>query len=125
MCELHINGLRHRTPWGEAQLRAPQVTGVDYLTTNVSQAYYDSKKDALIVTLEPGPVKASRVQFNVVNLDRRQRYRVMKDGKLMAELSTSAATRTSNLAVDGAGVLTIDTSLDSPRSFVILARRAH
>lgn len=115
----------YRTPWGEAQLRAPQVTGVDYLTTNVSQAYYDSKKDALIVTLEPGPVKASRVQFNVVNLDRRQRYRVMKDGKLMAELSTSAATRTSNLAVDGAGVLTIDTSLDSPHSFVILARRAH
>ena len=65
----------YNQPWGEEQYRQPYISDVDTLSTNVSQAFYDKTKDALIVTLEPGPIVAKQVQFTVRQLDPTRLYR--------------------------------------------------
>lgn len=108
-------------PWGEQQLRAPEITGVDDLTTNVHQAWYDEEKDALIVTLAPGPVTSRQVQFAVEKLDTGKSYAVFKDGEVVAESDLASGERGGvRLREDGA--LTIRTDLERPHTFVIAAK---
>lgn len=109
----------YREPWDEEQLGAPQITGIDDVTTNVSQAIYDTEKGALIVTLKPGPVPAKRVRFAVRNLDRSKSWRVLRDGRLLAEVDTRQqhASRDAQWRDDGA--LEIDTDLAGPHTFIV------
>ena len=63
-------------PWGEAEYKQPHISDIDALSTNVSQAFYDEAKDALIVTLEPGPIAARQIHFTVRQLDPAKSYTV-------------------------------------------------
>jgi len=99
-------------PWGKAQLEAPHITDVDDLTTNVSQAFYDAKKRALIVTVKPGPIKVARTSFVVRNLDPGGKYRLFKDGSALDELRAGAD-----------GTVAVSTSLEQPHSFVLVAAK--
>ena len=44
----------------------PYINGVDYSQASVSQAYYDSDKEALIVTIVPGPATSRAVGWGPV-----------------------------------------------------------
>ena len=111
----------YRSPWGEAELGAPQLTGVDDVTTSVSQAYYDAGRDALIVTLKPGPVAADQVRFAVERLDPTRTWRVFKDDRLLAELNRPGAARQNGVEWGADGALDIGTDLAGSHTFVVAA----
>ncbi len=111
----------YQEPWGERELAAPYISEVDDVTTNVSQAWYDDKKQALIVTLKPGPVKAARVHFAVRQLDPDRSYQVLKDGRLLGRLQRGADRKTSGLTWREDGSAAIDSDFGKVHTFVIVA----
>jgi hypothetical protein len=112
----------YQQPWGRAELDAPQITNVDELLVNVSQAYYDAAKHALIVTLKPGPVKAgSNVSFVVRNLDQGATYSLVKDGKVQGQISKEHANVGRDFTWNADGTVSVSTTLQAPHSFVMVA----
>lgn len=111
----------YHEPWGQAELTAPQVTNVDYLVTNVSQAYYDAKKSALIVTVKPGPMKAKQTSFVVQNLDPVATYTVVKDGRIVGRVSPKSRQIGTAVVWRPDGDLTVNTEIDRAHSFVIVS----
>jgi len=115
----------YREPWGDKQLKAPQVTHIDDVTTSVSQAWYDDKKDALIVTLKPGPVAARRVKFSVQALDPAKSYSVLKDGQLLGQAHGQAGDQAGGpqdgVEWEGDGSAQISTDLEREHTFIIAA----
>ncbi|MEP7246651.1 MAG: hypothetical protein ABI885_23635 [Gammaproteobacteria bacterium] len=106
-------------PWTREQLDAPQITEVDYLLTNVYQAYYDPAKRALIVTVGPGPAKADRTQFVVRNLNPALAYTVVKDGRVLGRLSKGSPAAGADVMWRPDGTVSISTTLDATHSFVL------
>ncbi len=100
----------YQNPWTDAHFKEPFISDVDYLTTNVSQAVYDANKQALVVTLMPGPVKAAKISFKVRQLDPAKTYSVLKDKKPAGRLERAAD-----------GTASLSTDLSSAHSFVIVA----
>ena len=96
------------------------------MSTNVSQAFYDKPKDALIVTLEPGPIAAKQVQFTVRQLDPTKTYTVTRNKKVLGRLDRRAGGHD-----DGNGSMTrredgtvlITTGIASAQTFVFSANR--
>lgn len=111
----------YHSPWGKAQLDAPQITDVDYLLVNVSQAFYDEKKKALILAIKPGPVATPRTTFVVHNLDPAAAYTLVKDGHAVGTISRKATASDSGAAWKPDGGLAITTDLTSAHSFVLVA----
>ncbi|HVW67588.1 MAG TPA: hypothetical protein VHB68_01380 [Steroidobacteraceae bacterium] len=103
----------YRKPWTKAELEAPEITDVDELSVNVSQAYYDAARKALIVTIEPGPVKAAQTSFVVRRLPPGSTYLVLEDGVVVKD--------TNRVQKRPDGTLAISTTLDKSHSFVIVA----
>lgn len=111
----------YNEPWGEEQYRQPYISDVDRLTTAVSQAFYDKNKEALIVTLNPGPIAAKRVQFTVRQLDPARNYAISKDGKAAARVHRDAAGRDASMKWQEDGSLLISTDMASAHTFVLSA----
>lgn len=99
----------YANPWTDEIRRQPYIASIDYLTTNVVQAWYDAGKKALIVTLEPGPVNAADTSFVVHNLDPQKTYEVRKDKKRVKDLTWT----------DG-GDLVLKTTLSKPHTFIVV-----
>jgi hypothetical protein len=110
----------YHEPWTQAELNAPQITDVDSLLVNVSQAFYDTKKRALIVTLKPGPVSAHEVSFVARGLKANATYTIVKDGHILGQVSRSHPTGVADVALREDATVAIKTSLDAPHSFVIV-----
>lgn len=108
----------YNQPWGEEQYRQPYISNVDTLSTNVSQAFYDKSKDALVVTLLPGPIKAKETSFVVRQLDPKKSYKVIKDGKAVGKLSAEHHPESIEWRDDG--TVLISTSIASPHTFVLV-----
>ncbi len=116
----------YNQPWGEEQYRQPYISNVDALSTNVSQAFYDKTKDALIVTLEPGPIAEKQVQFTVRQLEPTKTYSVTKNDKVLGHLD-----RRSGGNADGSGSMTwredgsllVTTEIAKAQTFIISASR--
>ena len=108
-------------PWSENHLAQPYITGVDLLTTSVSQAVYVPEKRALLVTVVAGPIKAKQVSFKVGNLDRARGYNVWKDGKIVGQINGSGAGNT-GLSVDAGGNATITTTLTASHTYIVVAQ---
>jgi len=106
--------------WGEAQYKQPYISDVDMLAAGVSQAFYDAKKDALIVTLIPGPIKTRSVSFVVRQLDAGKIYELIKDGKATGELSLTHQLESATWLKDGAVLIT--TSMSAPHTFVLVGK---
>lgn len=77
----------YQQPWTDAERNTPEITGIDSATTNVSQAWWDASKKALIVTLQPGPIKAPQTSFSVIRLDPNRHYSVSLDGKAIGTIA--------------------------------------
>jgi hypothetical protein len=116
----------YNQPWGEAQYRQPYISNVDAVSTNVSQAFYDKTKDALIVTLEPGPIAAKQIQFTVKQLDSTKTYTVTRNKKVFGRLDRRAVGHD-----DGNGSMTwradgsvlITTEIAKAQTFIFSASR--
>jgi hypothetical protein len=113
----------YREPWGAAELQSPQVSDVDDVTTNVSQAWYDKEKGALIVTVGPGPVAASNTSFAVRHLDGAKRYRVLKDDRLLGRLDRTETNADGDVQWGDDGIAQIRTDLASAHTFIIVAEK--
>jgi hypothetical protein len=111
----------YQTPWTRAQLDAPQISAIDDLLVNVSQAYYDAQKRALIVTLKPGPIKAQSVSFVVSGLKSNTTYTVVKDGRVQGQISKRRADAGPGVAWQSDDMVSVSTTLDAPHSFVLVA----
>ena len=111
----------YKTPWTRAELDAPQIVDIDDLVVNVSQAYYDAHKRALIVTLKPGPVKTQNVSFAVTGLSASATYTVVKDGQVQGQIQKLRASAAPGIAWQPDGKVTVSTTLDVPHTFVLAA----
>jgi hypothetical protein len=111
----------YRTPWARAELDAPQLTDVDDMLVNVSQAFYDPAKRALIVTLKPGPVSAARVTFIVRNLEADARYTVVKDGHVVGQVSKLHPRAGDDIVWKPDGTVAVATTLVASHSFIFAA----
>ena len=108
-------------PWDESHFAEPYITDVEYLEASVTQAVYDAKKDALIVTLAPGPVESDATSFTVRQLDPAKTYSLIRDGQALGEVSRSGDAVLPDTEWQDDGSLRITTRLDGPRSFVLKA----
>jgi hypothetical protein len=69
----------------KSSIYSPYISDVDTLSTNVSQAFYDKTKDALIVTLEPADrCQAGPVHGEAAGSDKT--YTVTRNGKVVGQL---------------------------------------
>jgi hypothetical protein len=92
----------------------------------VKQAYYDSSKDALIVSLVPGAKTASNTSFIVNQLDTSKVYSIRENGKLLGNLKKGVlqpAKGVKGLEGKGEGSLGISTDLSRSYTFVIQAEK--
>ncbi|KQX22812.1 MULTISPECIES: linalool dehydratase/isomerase domain-containing protein [unclassified Sphingomonas] len=105
----------YASPWTAATLRQPYVSGIDYRTTNVSRAWYDAGKRALVVTLKPGPVKAKATRFTVNQLQPGVDYVVLRDGVEIGRVGKGSFARRAD------GTVQIGGPLDKAHSYVIVA----
>jgi hypothetical protein len=115
------DGIRNlfRHAWTDADHNAPEIVGVNAATTNVSQAWWDVDKKALIVTLQPGPVKARKTSFSVIRLDPSQRYRVILDGKPLGIIAQGGTLTQGGMHWQG-DTLVIAVPLTGKRSLVLV-----
>ena len=111
----------YNRPFDKSHFADPHITDVEYLEASVTQAVYDAKKGALIVTLAPGPVKSESTSFAVRRLDPNKRYALIKDGESLGELSASKGSTPPGTQWRSDGSLRITTGLNEPHSFVLKA----
>jgi hypothetical protein len=115
----------YNQPWDKSHFAEPFITDVEYLEASVTQAVYDAEKDALIVTLAPGPVKSEATSFTVRQLDPMKTYVLIKDGQLLGEIRKSDHTKAPGAEWQTDGSVRITTALHGPHSFVLEARSAN
>ena len=115
----------YNQPWDKSHFAEPFITDVEYLEASVTQAVYDTEKDALIVTLAPGPVKSEATSFTVRQLDPTKTYVLIKDGQPLGEIRKSDQTQAPGAEWQADDSLRITTALQGPHSFVLKARSAN
>jgi hypothetical protein len=101
----------YRNPWNDAEIGSPTITNVDDLMVSVVQAFYDSQRNALIVTLKPGPAHGERTHFTISGLKAATRYEILRDG-----------TRSGEMTAGHDGTVEISTQIDRPHSLIVVAR---
>ena len=106
--------------WEEAHFAEPFVSDVDHAKVSVSQAVYDRSKDALIVTLVPGPMAPSTTSFTIRQLSSRTTYALIKDGELLGELTYGIDSTVPGARWTSDDTLRISTALGELHSFVIM-----
>jgi len=111
----------YNKPFNKSHFLNPYITEVEYLEANVTQAIYDTKKDALILTLAPGPVKSETTSFTVRQLDPLITYKLIIDGQVQGEINASKGIDLPNINWQSDGSLRISIVLDKMRSFVLKA----
>ena len=114
----------YNQPRGKSHFAEPFITDVEYLEASVTQAVYDGDKDALIITLVPGPVESEATSFTVRQLDPEKTYALVRDGQVLGEVNkkTSLALPSTKWQADGS--LVISTRLTEPQSFILKAMAA-
>lgn len=111
----------YNQPLDESHFAEPFITDVEYLEASVTQAIYDAEKDALIVTIAPGPVETDTSSFTVRQLDPAKTYTLIKDGQVLGDIIASESSALSDTKWQADGSLRISTSLTKPHSFVLKA----
>ena len=112
----------YNRPWEKSHFAGPFISDVDYLEAcSVTQAVFDSAKEALIVTLIAGPVESSTVSFTVRQLETAKTYELIKDEKSLGNISKKDPLPPGTLW-QGDGSLLITTALREQNSFIIKAK---
>ena len=70
----------------ESYFNQPFISGVEHPKAIVKQAYYDSAKDVLAVTLLPGEQSGINTSFAVNQLNKAKVYSIKQNGKLVGRL---------------------------------------
>jgi len=109
-------------PRDDKFFKQPFVSSVDFAQASVSQAYYDSAQEALIITIVPGPAPGKHTTFEVNQLDPARRYEIYLDGDSLGYAGATHVTA-AGATWRADGVLAISSSLDSAHSYVIMATR--
>jgi hypothetical protein len=102
----------YRNPWRDIEIRSPTITNIDDLMVSVVQAVYDGRRNALIVTLKPGPARGERTHFTINGLKPATRYEILRDGARSGELVTAPED----------GTIRISTRIDRPHSLIVVAK---
>ncbi len=76
----------YNEPWGEEHYSSPYISGVQYPEVQVTQAWYDSNKGALVLGIMPGTDFPGKTSFYVNNLDKNGNYEIVHNGKTIGEL---------------------------------------
>jgi hypothetical protein len=115
----------YNQPWSEEQYRQPYISDVDTFSTNVSQAFYDKRKDALIVTLDPGTIVAKQVQFTVRQLDPSRTYTVTRNGKVVGRLHRKVQGKDEKQSMTWRedGTVLVPTAIAKPQTFIFSVSR--
>ena len=126
VAELNVkNGIwsMYNRPWKESFFNQPFISGVEHPKAIVKQAYYDSAKDVLAVTLLPGEQSAINTSFAVNQLNKAKVYSIKKNGKLVGRLNKGALEPVSVKGIEYTkeGILKISTGLDHVQTFLIQA----
>jgi hypothetical protein len=114
----------YNRPWNDSYFTQPFISGVEHPKAIVKQAYYDSAKDVLAVTLLPGEQSMIHTSFAVNKLDQAKAYTIKKNGKLVGRLKKGAlepVSRMKGIEYTKEGILKISTSLDKSQTFLIQA----
>lgn len=109
----------YNEPWGDVQYRQPYIDDINDRTTGVSQAFYDDKKDALVVTLVPGPITAKTAQFAVRQLDPKKTYTLTKDGKTVGQISGKTRVGLGSATWRTDGSVLVSTDISKAHTFIL------
>ena len=115
----------HNEPWKEDHFTKPFISNVEFPRAIVRQAYYDSNKDALVITLLPGTKDKGSTSFLVNQLDKSKVYSVHKDGQSIGQLKKGAVQAKKGdkaLEIKGEGILSISTDLSKAHTFIVQAK---
>lgn len=117
----------YNRPWDEAHFSQPFIGEIDFRKANVSQARFDETRNALVVTLTPGPPLApgkedeAQASFSIYQLDPKTEYRFSQDGKVLGSVHLDDGTTVPGSVWQPDHSLKVLTRLDAPHSFVIEA----
>ncbi len=76
----------YNEPWGDEHYSSPYISDVQYPEAQVTQAWYDQTKGALILKIIPGTDYPGPSSFYVNNLDSHGQYEIKHNGKIIGEL---------------------------------------
>ena len=110
--------------WKEDFFNQPYISGVEHPKAVVKQAYYDSGKDVLAVTLLPGEKGVLNTSFSVNQLNRSKVYSIKKNGQLVAYLKKGIlelAKGVKGIEFNSEGMLKVSTGLSSAQTFIVQA----
>ena len=96
IAELNVkNGIwaMYNRPWKEDYFNQPFISGVEHPKAIVKQAYYDSGKDVLAVTLLPGEQRRDEYILCRQSTDKSKVYSIKKNGNLSAILKKASSNR--------------------------------
>ena len=114
----------YNKPFDNEHFNDPHITDIEYLEASVTQAIYDTEKDALIVTLIPGPLKNETGSFTVRQLDTDKTYMLIRDGQVLGSINKSKGLSPSGTKWQADGSLRVTTELGEPHSFVLATESA-
>jgi hypothetical protein len=127
IAELNIkNGIWaiYNQPWKEDYFKQPFISNVEYPKAVVKQAYYDDKKDILVVTLSPGEGNIKNTSFSINQLSKSKNYSISRNGQPIGSLNGGVLTPpkgTKELEFGSEGVLKVSTDLIKDQTFLIQA----
>jgi hypothetical protein len=127
VAELNVkNGIRtmYTQPWKANYFSQPFISGVEQPKAAVKQAYYDSSKDVLAVTLLPGEKGVMNTSFFVNQLNKSKIYSIKKNGSVVGYLKKGAletGKAVKGMEFNKEGILKISTDLDKVQTFLIQA----
>jgi hypothetical protein len=125
VAELNVkNGIwsMYNRPWKDSYFNQPFISRVEHPKAIVKQAYYDSEKDVLAVTLVPGEQRVANTSFAVNQLSQVKVYSIKKNGKLVGRINKgSLELGATGIEYTKEGILKISTGLDKAQSFLIQA----
>ena len=111
-------------PWGKKHFSEPYISKVKHPEVIVSQAWYDDKKDTLIVTVQPGTEYTGNTSFLVNQLDASKKYKVIKDGKAVGSFNKGKVEAGQGVKVlerADKGTLKISTDISKKHTFLVQA----
>jgi hypothetical protein len=127
VAELNVKGghwTMYNRPWKGDYFNQPFISDVEYPKAVVKQAYYDNRKDALVVTLAPGEKRVENTSFAVNQLSISKVYSIRKNGQLVGYLKRGVpapAKDVKGIEFSSKGILKVSASLSGAQTFLIQA----
>ena len=114
----------YNEPWGDEHYSSPYISDVQYPEAQVTQAWFDQSKGALILGISPGTDFPGKTSFYINNLDKNGNYEIVHNGKTVGKLKGGkykARRRSSKMKLDWEddNQVRIELGLDKSHSIVI------